>query len=96
MESLGSEVHLCMDVLFLVKSTKPLSYEWYFNSFKIGKDENYRGSNTSSLYIEHFESKCEGKYKCVVSTTSQPKMSMSAEFHLELDGEIITDRHNTF
>ena len=78
-----------MDVLFLVKSTTPLTYEWYFKPLKISKDdENYRGSDTCSLYIEHFESIHEGKYECVVSTTSQPKMSMSAEFQLQLHGEI--------
>ena len=88
-ESLGNEVRLHMDVLFLVKSTRPLTYEWSFNSLKISKDDkHYRGSDTSSLYVKHFESKHEGKYKCVVSTTSQPKMSVSAEFQLEFCGEI--------
>ena len=57
-ESLGDEVHLHMDVLFLVKSTRTLTYEWSFNSVKINKDDkHYRGSDTSSLYIEHFETK---------------------------------------
>ena len=96
-ESLGDEVHLCMDVLFLVKSTRTLTYEWSFNSLKISKDDkHYRGSDTRSLYIEHFESQCEGKYKCVVSTTSQPKVSTSAEFQLDLHGQICSDKYNTF
>lgn len=82
-----------MDVLFLVKSTRPLNYEWSFNSLKISKDDKrYRGSNTSSLYIEPFESMCEGKYECVVSTTSLPEVSMSAEFQVELHSEICSGK----
>lgn len=86
---LGDEVHLHMDVLFMVKSSAKLMYEWYCDDCNIKDDHVYSGSKTNTLNIKCFECKYEGIYKCVVSTT-QPILSMSTELQLCLHSKWCT------
>ena len=41
------------------------------------------------MVINGFESKYAGTYQCVISTSSQPVVSMSAEVELDLPGRLI-------
>ena len=65
-------------------SNEQFTYEWRKDGHKIRKnDKGIKGSDTGVLIIEQFENKHRGAYECVVSTTSQPIVSVSAK--LELD-----------
>ena len=87
------EVHLCVkDLLFKVKDgqTSP-KYEWRVDEEKIisdgvlYKDESdykmERDKNTYKLSILKFDSKLEGKYECVVSTSEEPIVSTYVIFY---------------
>ena len=64
-----------------------LIYEWMFNGRKIAiSDKRFKNSDTNTLKIDCFECKCVGTYKCIVSTTNQPKVSMSAKVKLDIRG----------
>ena len=76
-----------MNVLFMVKYSEILHYQWFVDGDNIDEnDERYSGINSNTLTIQHFENDHEGMYTCVISTTSQPTVSISAESHLELEG----------
>ena len=78
-----------MDLMFEVKSSdEKLNYEWWLNNKRIKEDDgHYKVNNTGVLSMQEFEKNYEGKYKCIVSTTSQPVMSVSAEVELNLAGK---------
>ena len=85
---LGKKVQLSMNVQFKVKSSEILHYQWFIDGDDISEnDERYSGINSSALTIEHFENDHVGMYTCVISTTTQPTLSMSAESKLELEGQ---------
>ena len=63
-----------------------LKYEWRFDDETVNK-EHYRVSSSGILSIQKFEKSYEGKYKCTVSTSSQPVISVSTEVELHLTGE---------
>lgn len=69
-----------MDLLFLVKSNEDLNYQWFINDRKI---EN---ASERTLTIQQFDSENVGMYTLVVSTSSQPRVSMSANIQLDLEG----------
>ena len=85
---LGKKVQLSMSMHFKVKCSEIFHYQWFFDGDDIDeRDERYSGINSNTLAIQHFESDYEGTYTCVISTTSQPTVSMSAELKLELEGQ---------
>ena len=84
------EVRLCIkDLLFKVKGSRASEYEWRVDGKKIESDGEYykdesdykdgSDKNTFGLSIIQYESKFEGKYECIVSTTEEPIMSTSVE-----------------
>lgn len=76
-----------MNVLFKIKCSEILHYQWFIDGDDINaNDRRYNGTNSSTLTIEHFENDHVGMYTCVISTTTQPTLSMSAESKLELEG----------
>ena len=87
-KSFGEPVELSMDLTFEVKSNdEKFIYDWWVDDERIkGDDERFKVSSTGVLFIQEFEKTCEGQYKCIVSTTSQPVMSVSAEVELNLTG----------
>ena len=92
MKDLGDFVELPMDHLFMVTSSRDqLFYEWSFNGRKIAaSDERFKMSDTNTLKIDYFECKYVGTYKCIVSTASQPTVSMSAKVKLHIRGKLST------
>ena len=87
---MGKAVELSVDLIFKVKlSDKKLQCKWWVDDEEIEEDEErYTISDAGVLSIQEFEKDYEGKYKCIVSTTSQPIMSVSSEVQLELTGKI--------
>ena len=53
------------------------------------KLDRYKVNESGILTIQDFEKSFEGKYKCIVSTTSHPVMSVSMEVQLHLIGNEI-------
>ena len=86
---LGKAVELPIDLIFKVKySDEKLQYEWWFDDEEIEEDDDsYSISDKGVLLIHEFEKDHEGKYRCIVSTTSQPVMSVSTEVQLNLTGK---------
>ena len=89
MKDLGDFVEISMDHLFMVTSNcEQLVYEWSFNDQKIAiSDKRFKNSDTNTLKIDCFECKYVGTYKCIVSTASQPTVSMSAKVKLYIRGK---------
>ena len=86
---LGKAVNLSNDLIFKVKNNdEKLLYEWWFDDEEIEEDDDrYNVSDTGVLSIQEFEKDYEGIYRCIVSTTSQPVMSVSTEVQLILTGK---------
>ena len=57
---------------------------------KIEDEECFKNSDSKAMIIDGFESKYAGTYQCVISTSSQPVVSMSAEVELDLPGKYKT------
>ena len=76
-------------------SSNQLKYQWsrIINEVeeKIEDEECYKNSDSKILKIDCFESKYAGTYLCVISTSSQPVVSMSAEVELDIPGKLITN-----
>jgi hypothetical protein len=68
-----------------------LKYQWSRitneEEEKIEDDECVKNSDSKILVIDGFESKYAGIYRCIVSTSTQPVVSMSAEVELNLPGK---------
>ena len=72
----------------VTSSHEQLVYEWSFNDRKIAiSDKRFKNSDTNTLKIDCFECKYVGTYKCIVSTASQPTVSMSAKVKLCIRGK---------
>lgn len=70
-------------------SDERLQYQWWFEDEEIEEDdERYKSNDSGALSIHEFEKDYEGKYKLVVSTFSEPVMSVSTEVQLKLTGKI--------
>ena len=68
-------------------SRDQLKYQWSIEGEEISKDdENFRNRDTDTLTIDCFESEYAGTYSCIVSTSSRPIVSISAEVELDLPG----------
>ena len=71
-------------------SSDQLKYQWSIvnEGEEISKDEEcFKNSDTATLTIDSFESKYAVTYRCVISTSSRPVVSMSAEVELDLPGK---------
>ena len=92
---MGSDVELSTDHLFMTTSRGgQLKYQWsrIINEVeeKIEDEECYKNSDSKILKIDGFESKYAGTYRCVISTSNRPIVSMSAEMEVNLPGKVIT------
>ena len=83
---------LSVDVTFKVKNgDEKLQYEWLVDDEEIeGDDGCYELKESGALSIQEFEKDLEGQYQCVISTTSQPVLSVSTDVQLQLKGKIAT------
>jgi hypothetical protein len=77
----------------MTSSSGQLKYQWSRiineEEEKIEDDECVRNSDSKTLEIDELEIKYAGIYRCVISTSSQPIVSMSAEVELDLPGKFI-------
>ena len=86
---LSKKVDLCIkDLLFKTRDgRKSPKYEWRVDGQRIEADnEHYKyksDKNTFELSISPFESKFQGVYECVISTTEQPTLSTAVEVTVE-------------
>ena len=75
-------------------SSSQLAYQWLRivndEEEKIEDEECLKNSDSKAMIIDGFESKYAGTYRCVISTSSQPVVSMSAEVELDLPGKYNT------
>ena len=72
----------------VTSNREQLVYEWSFNDRKIAiSDKRFKNSDTNTLKIDCFECKYVGTYKCIVSTASQPTVTMSAKVKLYIRGK---------
>jgi hypothetical protein len=71
-------------------SSDQLKYQWSIVNDEgeeiIEDGECFKNSDSNTLIIDCFESKYAGTYRCVISTSNQPVVSMSAEVELDLPG----------
>ena len=78
-------------------SSEQLEYQWsrIINDEveKIEDDKYLEDSDSKTMVINGFETKYTGTYRCVISTTSRPVVSMSAEVELDLPGKLIAKFH---
>ena len=86
---MGKAIDLSTDLILKVRnSDEKLQYQWWFDDEEIEEDDDrYNISDTGVLSIQEFEKDYEGKYRCIISTTSQPVMSVSTEVRLNLTGK---------
>ena len=87
---MGKAVKLSVDLNVQVKSSdERLQYQWWFEDEEIEEDEEcYKLNDSGALSIQEFEKDYEGVYKLIVSTFSEPVMSVSTEVQLKLTGKI--------
>ena len=91
-KDLGSVVELSTDHLFMATSSNgQLKYQWSRiindKEEKIEDEECFKNSDSKTMIIDNFESNYTGTYQCVISTSSQLVVSMSAEVELNLPGK---------
>ena len=86
---LGSVAELSTDHLFI--SSGQLKYQWTRiikeQQEKIEDEECFKNIDSNILIINGFESKYGGTYRCIISTSDQPTVSISAEVELDLPGK---------
>ena len=74
-------------------SSGQLKYQWSRiindEEEKIEDEECFKHSDSKTLLINDFESKYTGTYRCVISTSNRPIVSVSAELELDLQGKLI-------
>ena len=89
---LGKAVDLSVDLIFKVKHRdEKLQYKWLADDEEIKEDDGrYKLKESGILSIQEFERECEETYQCVISTTSQPVLSVTTEVQLQLTGKIAT------
>ena len=72
-------------------SNSQLKYQWSRiindKEEKIEDEEYFKNSDSKTMKIDNFESNYAGTYRCVISTSSQLVVSMSAEVELDLPGK---------
>jgi hypothetical protein len=74
-------------------SSGQLKYQWSRiikeGDEKIEDEDCFKNSDSDTLVIDGFEGRYAGTYRCVISTSSQPVVSMSAEVELDLPSKLI-------
>ena len=91
-KDLGSIVKLSAEHLLMATASRDqLEYQWsrIINDEveKIEDKECFKNSNSNTLVINDFEGKYAGTYRCVILTSNQPVVSMSAEVEIDLPGK---------
>ena len=89
---MGSVIELSTDHLFMITSSNSqLKYQWSRiindEEEKIEDEECFKNSDSKTMIIDNFESNYTGTYRCIISTTNTPVVSMSAEVELDLPGK---------
>ena len=78
-------------------SSEQLKYQWSRiindEEEKIEDEECFKNSDSKTMIVNGFENKYTGTYRCVISTTNPPVVSMSAEVELDLPGKLIAKFH---
>ena len=92
---MGSVVELSTNHFFMTTaSSDQPKYQWSRiindEEEKIQDEECLKNSDSKTMVIDGLESKYAGTYRCVISTSSQPVVSMSAEVELDLPGKYNT------
>ena len=76
-------------------SSDQLKYQWSRiindEEEKIEDNECFKNSDSKVIMIDGFEIKYAGTYRCVISTSSRPVVSISAEVELDIPGKLITN-----
>ena len=74
-------------------SSGQLKYQWSRiindEEEKIEDEECFKNSDSKTMIIDGFERKYVGTYRCVISTSNRPVVSISAEVELDLQGKLI-------
>ena len=74
-------------------SSDQLKYQWSRiindEEEKIEDKEYFKNSDSKVMVIDGFESKYAGTYRCVISTSSRPIVSMSAEVEVDIPGKLV-------
>ena len=88
---MGSVVELSTDHLFITTTCSgQLEYQWSRiindEQEKIEDGECFKNSDSKTMVLDAFESKYAGTYRCVISTSNRPIVSMSAEVELDIPG----------
>ena len=87
-KDVGEQVELSIDLFFKGKTAnKKVKYEWWVDDKRIKEGDRYKISDTGVLSIEEFEKSYGGNYKCILSTTNEPVMSVSAHMQLKMTGK---------
>ena len=91
---MGSVVELSTDQFFITTaSSGQLKYQWSRiingEEEKIEDEECLKNSDSGTMKINNFEGKYAGTYRCVISTSNRPVVSMSAEVELDLQSKLI-------
>jgi hypothetical protein len=77
----------------MTSSSGQLKYQWSRiineEEEKIEDEECFKNSDSKTLEIDGFEAKYAGTYRCFISTSNRPVVSMSAEVELDLPGKFI-------
>ena len=75
-------------------SSDQLQYQWSRiindEEEKIEDKECLKNSDSKVMVIDGFEDKYTGTYRCIISTSNRPVVSMSAEVELDIPGKLIT------
>ena len=89
---LGKAVDLSVDLIFKVeRSDEKLKYKWLVDDEEIEEDDGrYKLKESGVLSIQEFAKELEETYQCVISTTSEPVLSVTTEVQLQLTGKIAT------
>ena len=92
---LGSVVKLSTDHLFMTTtSSGKLKYRWTKiikeRQEKLENEECFKNIDSNILVIDGFESRYSGIYRCIISTSNPPIVSMSAAVELDLPGKLFS------
>ena len=89
---MGKAVELSVDLIFKIKhSLEKLEYKWLVDDEEIEEDGGcYKLKESGALSIQEFEKDLEGQYQCIISTTTEPVLSVSTKVQLQQKGMIAT------
>ena len=81
-----------MELLFMATPRNDqFRYQWSIiteeEEIIIKDEEGFKNSDTNTLVIDCFESKYAATFRCLISSSSRPIVSVSAEVELNLPGK---------